>query len=233
MRGIVLAGGTGSRLGPLTKVVNKHLLPVSGQPMICWPIQTLLHNGIDEITIVSTPRGIGQLAELLGSGYTYRVQSKPGGITQAIECAIPESNVVDHRYVVVILGDNIFTPPPLIPLEDGNAYVFLKEVPAERAREFGVPTLDSAGKIRNIIEKPTYPTCNLAVTGLYVFPPDVFRKAATIKQSERGETEITDLLNVYAHEQKLEHSFVSGFWGDAGTPEGLAEVNAYCCHKGL
>lgn len=227
MRGIVLAGGTGSRLGPLTKAVNKHLLPVGGVPMITWPINTLLENGITDITIVSSAHGIGQLAMLLGGGYTYRVQEKPGGITQAIACA----NNDQKDAVAVILGDNVFLPSPRIPRYHPTvkrASCYLRSVSPNRVKEFGVPTFGPDGNISRIDEKPTTPANNKAVTGLYVFSHDVFDEIRSIGRSVRGEFEITDLLNLYADIGVLDHTETNGFWGDAGTIDGMMECSIAC-----
>lgn len=223
MRGIVLAGGTGSRLGDVTKVVNKHILPVGGRPMIYWPIKVLRDNGVDDITIVSTPRGVGQLAELLGEECTYRVQEKPGGIAQAIACAGRQRM---HKSWLVVLGDNIFLPSPsVLPLPTAvGVRVFLKGVTGDRIKEFGVPVF-GGNEIVRIDEKPDRPTCNLAVTGLYLFSPDVIDRARSVVASGRGETEVTDLLNSYADQRCLYHNIVGEFWGDAGTVRGLQECS--------
>ena len=227
MRGIILAGGTGSRLGPLTRAVNKHLLPVGGVPMIDWPIETLRALGVelDNITIVSSPDGIGQIARYLGEGYTYRVQDKPGGIVQALDCAGRGSK---KENIAVILGDNIFLPPPRL-LEEKHrpmACVFLKEVPAGRLCEFGVPTFNEFSEIEYVTEKPVAPASKYAVTGLYELWSDVFDCIANIKPSARGECEITDLLNLYARDKLLDYVVCKeGFWGDAGTLAGMAECS--------
>lgn len=224
MRGIVLAGGTGSRLGTLTRVVNKHLLPIGAYPMIYWPINTLRQNNITDITIVSTPRGIGQLAELLGGSFTYRVQDQAGGIAEAIRVGIgvPQWNT---ESIAIILGDNIFGDIPILTnVSSDTAHVFLKEVPAARAPEFGIPTIEK-GRIVRLDEKPSTPACNLAVTGLYVFRLDVLSKIGVLKHSKRGELEVTDLLNFYAERELLNHTIVGGFWGDAGTVDGLEECS--------
>lgn len=222
MRGIVLAGGTGSRLGSLTKAVNKHLLPVYDRPMILWPIQTLKDNGILDITIVSTPKGIGQLAELLGGGYTYRVQDQPGGIAQAILCAADKS----AESIAVILGDNVFLPSPEIP-DLVDAWCFLHHSPSHDLRQFGVPQI-AGSFISEVVEKPKSPPSNYVVAGLYVFDSDVFDVVLGQSASGRGEYEVADLLNHYANHQTLNHLFHEGFWGDAGTIEGLAECSAAC-----
>ncbi len=225
MRGIILAGGTGSRLGAVTKVVNKHLLLVGGKPMIQWPIDVLRHNGVYDITIVSTPRGVGQLAELLGGGYNYRVQDEPGGIAQAIGCAGRYQS--EDSSIAVILGDNVFFPSPILchlTPDCSAACVFLKEVSADRIKEFGVPRFDGP-KIIHIEEKPEFPDCNVAVTGLYIFSPDVFDRILTIGHSARGESEVTDLLNMYATENSLAYRVVlGGCWGDAGTIAGMRDI---------
>lgn len=228
MRGIVLAGGTGSRLGASSYVVNKHVLPVGGVPMIHWPLGVMRDHRIEDVTIVSTPRGIGQIAELLGGGYTYRVQDRPGGIAQAIAAAGGSR----HQPVLVILGDNVFLPTPMqIPsmIMPGHAMVFLKDVPAGRVREFGNPvfTEDPVWRVSHIVEKPKVPANNYAVTGVYLFGSDVFDRAAGLSESDRGEMEITDLLNTYAADKNLHHRFLpaDSFWGDAGTPVGLLECS--------
>jgi glucose-1-phosphate thymidylyltransferase len=220
MRGIVLAGGTGSRLGALTKDTNKHCLQVYDRPMICWPLKTLIENGIDEITIVSTPTGIGQLAAILGDGrdcrLTYCVQSQANGIPKAIYAARTRS----YESVAVILGDNVFLQTPKIESVYGHARCYLAK--AENLQQFGVPVIE-AGAIRSVVEKPYIPPSPYALTGLYLFNANVFSLIETLKPSARGEYEIADLLNIYAKRSALHHSFIDGFWGDAGTPEGLAE----------
>lgn len=220
MRGIVLAGGTGSRLGDTTKVVNKHLLPVGGRPMIHWPLKVLRDNNIDDITIVSSPRGIGQLAELLGGGYTYRVQDRPGGIAQALACAQDRSSAP----VVVILGDNVFLPSPNMVEDFPIPRCYLSQSPRHDLKQFGVPRFNN-GTIADVVEKPTDPGSSYAVTGLYTFGSSVFDKAVAMAIGHRGEYEITDLLNQYARGGALKHTILKGFWGDAGTVEGMAECS--------
>ena len=221
MRGIVLAGGTGSRLGSLTKAVNKHLMPVGNQPMIYWPIKILRDNNIDDITIVSSARGVGQLAEALGGKFNYRVQDGPGGVAQALYCA----TVRHEESVAVILGDNVFLPGPKITIEAVSARCFLHSSPFHNLTQFGVPILNECGRIVEIIEKPNVPSTAYAVTGLYVFSGEVFRRIKHLQSSQRGELEITDLLNTYAHAGSLTHTIVDGFWGDAGTLKGMAICN--------
>lgn len=216
MRGIVLAGGTGSRLGDVTKVVNKHCLLVHDRPMIMWPIKVLRDWGIDDITIVSTESGTFQLKQLLGTEYQYRIQEKPGGIVDAILCAERSGT----KEVAVILGDNIFTYTPEVRT---NCYLQWRS--KRELTQFGVPVFEN-NDLTKFVEKPVYPPSNYALTGLYIFPSDVFTVAKNIKPSARGETEITDLLNALL--PQVSYSLVSGFWGDAGTFEGI-----YQCTKAL
>lgn len=229
MRGIILAGGTGSRLGPLTKAVNKHLLPVADRPMIYWPL-SVLDGGVTDITIVSTPRGVGQLAELLGGGFSYRVQDEPGGVVQAIACAGRSGGSV-----AVILGDNVFLPAPRLPQwqDHGTATCYLREVPVEVARQCGVPTFDVRNRIRHVTEKPAVPDSCYAVTGLYVFGEGVFDEILAVGRSKRGEFEVADLLNRYAENARLTHEMVDGFWGDAGTHEGVESCSAAVKQRGM
>lgn len=225
MRGIILAGGTGSRLGDLTKVVNKHLLPVGGYPMIHWPLKVLHDNGVTDITIVSTQRGVGQLAELLGAGYHYCVQHCPGGVPHALHCA---RRGIELESIAVILGDNVFVESPPIPRRKTRsgatfAHVFLKEVAKDKLCEFGVPYFDSDGEVYRVIEKPEEPPSSYAVIGLYVFSGDVFDRITTLHPSKRNELEIADLINTYGEQNALDHSIINGFWGDAGTLRGMME----------
>lgn len=222
MRGIILAGGTGSRLSPLTRSVNKHLLPVGDKPMIYWPLKVLRDNGIEDITIVSSPDGVGQLAKAMGSGdefgcrFSYRVQDKPGGIAQALACA----RTGQHDDIALILGDNVFLPSPrlLVPHRvTSPAIAYLSHV--DDPRPFGVAKM-SGDMIESVVEKPENPPSNLVVTGLYVFTADVFDVAETTKPSARGEVEITDVLNRYCPWLLAERH--QGFWGDAGTIESMA-----------
>lgn len=211
MRGVVLAGGTGSRLGSLTKVVNKHLLPVRGVPMVYHALHVLRHNGIRDITVVSSPDGVGQLAKLLGSGYTYRVQDRPGGTAQALlEAESKES-------VAVVLGDNVFWPAPVFP-EFAVAHVFLAEVADPRA--FGVAEFQGSQLMR-IVEKPKNPSSNRVVTGLYLFESSIFARLRNCC----GEYAMTDALNQLAEIGYLSYSEVPGFWGDAGTVQGIKECS--------
>ncbi|RJS71574.1 spore coat protein [ANME-2 cluster archaeon] len=223
MKGIILAGGTGSRLYPLTKVTNKHLLPVYDKPMIYYPLQTLIDAGIDEILIVSGRGHAGHFLELLGSGsewgvsFTYEIQDEAGGIAQALGLA---EGFADGGDVAVILGDNIFQDRISEDVSDfsGGAKVFLRAVPD--ANRFGVAELDGT-RVVCIEEKPEKPRSNLAVTGLYMYGSDVFDVIRTLKPSGRGELEITDVNNYYIREGRMGYRVLDGCWSDAGTFESL------------
>jgi glucose-1-phosphate thymidylyltransferase len=219
MKGVILAGGTGSRLYPLTKVTNKHLLPVYDKPMIYYPLETLISAGIKDIMIVSGRGHAGHFLELLGSGvdfgvhFTYEIQEKAGGIAQALSLA---EDFVDGDSVTVVLGDNIFQDNIKEDVENfkNGAKIFLKEVPD--AHRFGVAEL-KGGKVIGIEEKPKEPKSNFAVTGLYIYDSDVFNAIKTLKPSGRGELEITDVNNYYINKEMMEYGVLEGFWSDAGT----------------
>jgi glucose-1-phosphate thymidylyltransferase len=219
MKGIILAGGTGSRLHPLTKVTNKHLLPVFDEPMIYHPIKTLVQAGIKEILIVSGPGHAGDFLNLLGSGkdfgvkFTYEIQEEAGGIAQALGLA---ESFANGEPVVVILGDNIFEDDFSEAIQSFvmGAKIFLKQVPNNK--RFGVPVLEGEHVVA-IEEKPSEPKSPYAVTGLYVYDTTVFDIIKTLKPSGRGELEITDVNNFYIKRGHMNSSLVSGFWSDAGT----------------
>lgn len=223
MKGVILAGGTGSRLYPLTKVTNKHLLPVYDKPMIYYPMETLINAGIKEIMIVSGRGHAGHFLELLGSGvdfgvhFIYEIQEKAGGIAQALSLA---EDFVDGDSVTVILGDNIFQDniEKDVTNFNGGAKIFLKEV--TDAQRFGVAELKGE-KVIGIEEKPKAPKSNFAVTGLYIYDSDVFDTIKTLKPSGRGELEITDVNNYYISKGTMEYGVLEGFWSDAGTFESL------------
>lgn len=223
MKGIILAGGTGSRLYPLTKVTNKHLLPVYNRPMIYYPLQTLIGAGMDDILIVSGRGHAGHFLELLGSGaefgvrLTYEIQEEAGGIAQALSLT---EDFADDEPVAVILGDNIFQDNVCSAMESFNsgARIFLKEVPD--ANRFGVAEI-KGDRIISIEEKPVVPKSNLAVTGLYIYDPRVFDIIHALKPSGRGELEITDVNNEYIRMGEMSYSVLKGYWSDAGTFESL------------
>ncbi|TFH46719.1 MAG: spore coat protein [ANME-2 cluster archaeon] len=223
MKGIILAGGTGSRLYPLTKVTNKHLLPVYNKPMIYYPLQTLIEAGIDDILIVSGRGHAGHFLELLGSGadfgikLTYEIQEEAGGIAQALGLA---EDFVDNESVMVILGDNIFQDNVCndVMIFKSGAKIFLKEV--LDANRFGVAEIKE-DRIISIVEKPVLPKSNLAVTGLYIYDSKVFDTIHELKPSGRGELEITDVNNEYIRTGNMGFSVLQGYWSDAGTFESL------------
>ncbi len=230
MKGIILAGGTGSRLYPLTKVTNKHLLPVYNQPMIYYPIKTLIEAGITDILIVTGGNNSGDFLRLLGSGsefgnihlnYTY--QEGEGGIAAALRLA---EHFADGGKICVILGDNIIDggireAADAFRAQESGARLLLKEV--VDAERFGVAELQD-GKIIGIEEKPAAPKSNCAVTGIYFYDTTVFDKISTLVPSRRNELEITDVNNAYVQEGNLTYSFLDGWWTDAGTFESLARA---------
>ncbi len=230
MKGIILAGGHGSRLYPLTKIFNKSLLPVYDKPMIYYPLQTLKQIGCKEICIVSGKEHCGQIMNQLGSGgeygvdITYRVQEKPGGIAQALGLC---KEFAGRDNVFVCLGDNIFEDDfsdLKLNYYDSWCHIFLKEV--SDPERFGVPVFQ--GMDRHLIkveEKPEKPMSDYAVTGLYMFNDEVWSVIDTLKPSERGELEVVDLINWYIDRGKTTHSELKGFWSDAGTPDSLVHAN--------
>jgi len=223
MKGIILAGGTGTRLELLTRVTNKHLLPVYNKPMILYPLQKLLDAGIKEVLIVSSPDHSGHFLRLLGSGkefkvrFTYEIQDEAGGIAQALGLA---EDFADGENVAVILGDNIFEDNLSNELNSfrKGAKIFLKNVPD--ANRFGVAEIQGS-KIINIEEKPKNPKTNYAVTGFYLYDSDVFDIIRTLKPSARNEYEITDVNTHYIKKGLMDYYIVNGFWSDAGTFESL------------
>ena len=232
MKGIVLAGGTGSRLFPLTKVTNKHLLPVGRKPMIFYPIEKLIGAGVEEILIVTGTEHMGDVVGLLGSGkdfgtrFTYKVQDEAGGIAQALALA---ENFAGGSPVTVILGDNIFEDslgPMVRAFEEKQggcgARIALKEVP-DPAR-FGVATLEG-DRVARIVEKPPEPESHWAVTGIYIYDGAVFDIIRGLKPSGRGELEITDVNNAYIARGQMGYDFLAGWWTDAGTFESLGTAN--------
>jgi len=231
MKGIVLAGGLGSRLFPLTKITNKHLLPVYNRPMIYYPIQTLVDAGISEILVVTGGRNAGHFLELLGNGkefglkhldYTY--QEGEGGIAAALSLA---EYFVDNDSVCVILGDNVYEKSVRESVAEfmrrgRGAKIHLKRV--ENPQRFGVPIIDG-DRIVRIEEKPRVPKSEYAVTGLYMFDRTVFDIIKTLKPSGRGELEITDVNNAYIDRGEMSYAIIDGWWSDAGTFDSLLRTN--------
>lgn len=230
MKAIILAGGTGSRLYPLTKVTNKHLLPVGKYPMIFHPVYKLKQAGLTDILIVTGKDHMGDVVNLLGSGrdigvnFTYKVQDEAGGIAQALGLA---DQFVGNDQMVVILGDNVFVDDitPYVAnfqTQQKGAKILLQEV-ADPAR-FGVAELNG-DRIVSIEEKPDKPKSNYAVTGVYMFDHKVFEIIKSLKPSSRGELEITDVNNVYIENNELSFNILDGWWTDAGTHSSLARAN--------
>lgn len=227
MKGVILAGGLGTRLHPLTKVTNKHLLPVYDKPMIYYPIESLVKAGIRDILLVTGGNSSGDFLKLLGNGkqfglkhFNYTYQEGEGGIADALALA---EHFADGNKMVVILGDNILEDD-LTPFvqrfkkQKQGARILLKQVPDPQ--RFGVAQL-KGNRIFRIVEKPKKPISNYAVTGVYLYDAQVFDMIRPLKPSHRGELEITDVNNAYLKKKQLEYDIVKGYWTDAGTFESL------------
>jgi glucose-1-phosphate thymidylyltransferase len=237
MKGVILAGGLGTRLMPLTKVTNKHLLPIFNKPMIYYPLQTLVDAGIEDILIVTGGENAGEFLRLLGNGsqfglkhihYTY--QQGEGGIAEALGLA---EHFADNEPIIVILGDNIIEDNIKAAVDDfkkndSGAKIMLKEV--EDPERFGVAYIEN-NRIIKIIEKPDNPQSNYAVTGIYMYDSEVFRFIRSLKPSERGELEITDVNNNYIKAGIMRFDFLKGWWTDAGTFKSLYRANSLIARK--
>jgi glucose-1-phosphate thymidylyltransferase len=238
MKGVVLAGGTGSRLNPLTRVTNKHLLPIYDKPMVYYPIQTLVNAGIHEILLVTGGKNAGDFLRLLGNGrdfglkhlnYTY--QDGEGGIADALALA---EHFTDGDSICVILGDNIIEnnvcqAVATFRKQEKGAKILLKEV--TDAQRFGVAEV-RGDRVVGIEEKPKHPKSNYAVIGIYLYDQTVFQKIRRLKPSGRGELEITDVNNFYLEEGKLTYEILDGWWTDAGTFESLLRANTLVAETG-
>ncbi|MCZ6603472.1 MAG: sugar phosphate nucleotidyltransferase [Planctomycetota bacterium] len=223
MKGVILAGGLGTRLFPLTKVTNKHLLPVGSKPMIYYPLETLVNAGIEDIMIVTGGNNAGDFLRLLGNGkqfglkdISYTYQEGEGGIAAALSLA---EHFVDGEKVAVMLGDNIIEGSMREAVhrfeEQGKgAKIMLKKVPDPR--RFGVPELDGE-KVVRILEKPENPPSDFAVIGIYMYDGQVFDFVRTLEPSARGELEITDVNNAYIKQGSMTYEILDGWWADAGT----------------
>jgi len=228
MKGIILAGGSGTRLLPLTKVTSKQLLPVYNQPMIYFPLQTLLKAGIRDILFIVSPEHSGDFVELLGSGkafdarFAYEVQEKPEGLAQAL---LIGENFIAGESCALILGDNIFTNDfsHSVQTFKTGARIFAKKVPDPE--RFGVVEFDENNKVLSIEEKPANPKTEYAQTGLYLYDSQAVGLAKSLKPSPRGELEITDLNNAYLQKGELEAEIIEGEWVDAGTFESLHKAS--------
>lgn len=234
MRGIILSGGSGTRLRPLTKITSKQLLPIYHRPMIYYPLNTLIKAGIKEILIIVAPERAGDYLNLLGSGkefgvkFTYEIQDKPEGLAQAFIIA---ENFIDDEDVTMILGDNIFEDDFVDEIKNfsGGAKIFAKHVPDPE--RFGVVKFDENMKAQEIVEKPQDHLSNYAVTGLYVYDNKVVKIAKEMKPSPRGELEITDVNNWYLQKGELNVAMVNGEWLDAGTFDSLLKAQTFAKEK--
>ncbi len=238
MKGVILAGGLGTRLYPLTKITNKHLLPIHDKPMIYYPLQTLVNAGIRDILIVTGGNNAGEFLRLLGNGkefglqhinYTY--QEGEGGIAAALSLAEYFS---EGKKICVVLGDNIIETNILQAVKDferqkDGAKIFLKEVPDPH--RFGVPEIEG-DKVVGIEEKPSFPRSRLAVIGIYMYDAAVFNIIRTLKPSGRGELEITDVNNEYIRRGNLTYEILNGWWTDAGTFESLLRASNWVAQTG-
>ena len=226
MKGVILAGGTGSRLHPLTRITNKHLLPIYDRPMISYAIEVLVSAGVREIMLVTGGTHAGEFLRLLGSGdeygierLSYAYQDKAGGIAEALGLA--EKFVGDDR-CVVLLADNVFERSvrqcvdAFVKQDRGARVVLTHETDREHLRHLGVAQFDGNQRIERIVEKPEKPPSEFAVTGIYFYDASVWKVLPELKPSGRGELEITDVNNWYLSQGLMEYDVLDGFWGDAG-----------------
>jgi len=237
MKGVILAGGKGTRLLPLTKVINKNILPVYNKPLIYYPILTLKEAGVEDILIISGPGHAGQFLDLLGSGsalgvdLSYDIQEEPKGIAHGLAIA---EDFADNGQIAFILGDNIFEDCLKKAVDDfkkqaKGAKIAIKQVPDPE--RFGVVKFNQKEQIVKIIEKPKNPPTNWMVTGFYLYDHRVFDFIRQMKPSKRGEYEITDLNNHYIQEGTLTYQKIRGKWLDAGTHDSLLEANIFIAKK--
>lgn len=234
MKGIILAGGGGTRLSPLTKVTSKQLLPIYNKPMIYYPLATLIKGGIKDILIITAPERAGDFLRLLGSGkdlgvkFTYEIQDKPEGLAQAF---IIGANFIGDGNVAMILGDNIFEDDFSQDIKNfkSGGHVFAKKV--TDPERFGVVKFDADNRALQIVEKPKRWLSDYAVTGLYLYDNQVIEIAKNLKPSARGELEITDVNNYYLQKDKLTVGQVRGYWLDAGTFDSLLEAQILIAKK--
>ena len=238
MKGVILAGGTGSRLHPLTRITNKHLLPIYDRPMIAWAVEALVAAGITDLMVVTGGTHAGEFLRLLGNGHehgierlSYGYQERPGGIAEALGLA---ERFVGDSPVLVMLADNI-VERSIRPTVDAfsadpsGARIILTPVEGvEHLRHLGVPRFDGDGRIVEIVEKPEDPPSSYGVTGIYCYEPDVFQVIRTLEPSGRGELEITDVNNHYVGQGSMAYDVLEGFWGDAGESiDAYYEVNDF------
>jgi len=236
MKGIILAGGSGTRLYPLTRVTSKQLLPVYNKPMIQYPLETLIRAGIRDILIIVAPDHAGDFLKCLGSGkeygchFTYEIQDKPEGIAQAF---VIGQDFIDNDNVTLILGDNLYEDDfsKAIQTFKNGGRIFAKQVPDPQ--RFGVVEFDQNKKAISIEEKPKVPKSEYSVTGLYIYDSTVVERVKSLTFSDRGELEITDLNNSYLKEGKLDVAFVKGKWFDTGTFESMHEAICFARDRHL
>jgi glucose-1-phosphate thymidylyltransferase len=241
MKGIILSGGSATRLRPLSYVTSKQLMPVYNKPMIFYPLQKLLDAGITEIMIIVAPDHCGDYMKVLGSGkdfgtnvrFTYEIQDKPEGLAQAL--IIAENFLDDGDNVTLLLGDNIFEDDLSTDIKSfkTGAKIFVKEVPEQDRTRFGIVELDGNNKVLSIEEKPQQPKSAYAQTGAYIYDNQAVGAAKTQKPSPRGELEITDLNLWYLQKQQLEAAIITGEWIDAGTFESLYRANTWAREQAL
>ncbi len=243
MKGVLLAGGTGSRLYPLTRITNKHLLPIYDRPMIAYAVEALVRAGISEIMVVTGGTHAGEFLRLLSNGeehgverLLYAYQDRPGGIAEALGLA---ERFVGDDLVLVMLADNVFGASIAPTVErfreqaKGARLVFARVEEPEHLRHLGVPELGADGRVCKILEKPADPPSSFCVTGLYCYEPGVFEVIGNLVPSERGELEITDVNNHYIEAGAMEYDVIEGFWGDAGESiDAYYAVNDYVRHHG-
>lgn len=236
MKGIILAGGSGTRLRPLTKITSKQLLPIYNKPMVYYPLETLRRAGIEDILIIIAPDHAGDFLNLLGSGkefgcdFTYEIQDKPEGLAQAF---LIGEKFIGTDSVTMVLGDNLYEDDfsQAIQSFQSGARVFAKEV--SDPKRFGVVEFDQNKRAISIEEKPEQPKSNFAVTGLYIYDNTVVEKTRNLAPSSRGELEITDLNNLYLQEGTLDVATVPGRWFDTGTFESWFEATSFARDREL
>jgi glucose-1-phosphate thymidylyltransferase len=243
VKGVILAGGTGTRLHPLTRITNKHLLPIYDRPMISYAIEALVRAGIDEVMLVTGGTHAGEFLRLLGNGrehglerLAYSYQEKPGGIAEALGLA---HHFCGEDPVLVMLADNIVertfatTVERFVAQNRGARILLTAPDDPLHLRHLGVPEIDSTGRIVRIVEKPEEPPSGYAVTGIYCYDPEVFSVIGTLEPSGRGELEITDVNNWYVEAGSMEYDVLDGFWGDAGESiDAYYEVNDFVRQNG-
>ena len=226
MKGVILAGGSGTRLHPLTRITNKHLLPIYDRPMVTYAIEALVGAGVTELMLVTGGTHAGEFFRLLGNGHEwgidrlfYAYQEKPGGIAEALGLT---ERYVERDQVVVMLADNVLESSLRGPVdnfraqEHGARILLAREADPEHLQHLGVPELDGDGRVARIVEKPEEPPSEFAVTGIYFYDETVWDVLPTLQPSGRGELEITDVNNWYVERGEMEYDVLEGFWGDAG-----------------